>query len=194
MKRFFMVFLSVVLLCSTMCGCGPSENNGDVQEYVVGTITEDGWQSRWIGLQYRPADNVVMAGRETLDRLSGGDDGNIVYEMQAKNVSKNIEMILYVEHLADPETTVTEYLETVKSRVRDSLPDPTFSAAPSKDLGGIGFTRMNVETTFKETYLDWTVYSTYMVAKKDDRMVVMLINASPAEVDTMLAGFTAYTG
>ena len=212
MKKFTAILLSVLLLCSVLCGCSLIENiTGNIinnsQKYEVGTNTADGWHSSWIGLQYKPSSSMVMATNEEIEEMMelGADvmfeeNGKqmidwakvtTAYEMMATNVKNNSNVIVCAEKVAFSNMTITQYLDTVKSQLSSVYTSVTFSEPTSQDVGGIIFTRVDVKTT----YMGVNINQTYMVTKMHDRMVSLIFTCTtPKSLDSMLAGFSAYTG
>ncbi len=212
MRKITALALSFLLLCSVLCGCSLIENiTGNItnnsKKYEIGTNSASGWQSSWIGLQYKPSSSMVMATNEEIEKMMelGADvmfeeNGKqmidwakvtTAYEMMATNPTNNSNVIVCAEKVALSNMTVTQYLDTVKSQLGSVYTSVSFSEPTSQDVGGISFTRVDVKTT----YMGVNINQTYMVTKMHDRMISLIFTCTtPKSLDSMLAGFSAYTG
>ena len=190
MKKIAAFFLSLLLLCNILCGCNPIEKITD-KGYKMGTISEDGWYSSWIGLQYKPSGSMRMVSDQKLDEMLGEDKANSVAEMGAESQSGN-SVLVCVEQVSEKQT-INQYLNTLKSDLRDGEASVKFSSATSQDVGDICFTRLDATLTYKHNIADFVCKMTYLVAKKEDRMIVISCFYGNSEtVDPILSGFSAY--
>lgn len=215
MKKFTAILLSFLLLCSLLCACTPTENNNDNNssnnntppKYEIGTNTAAGWQSSWIGLQYKPDSTMVMATQQEIEAMMelGADvmfeeNGQqmidwakvtTAYEMMATNASNGSNVIVCAEKLSLSNMTASQYLDVLKTQLSAVYSNANFSTPVTQKVGGIDFTRTDVTASLN----GYSINQTYMVVKMEDRMVSLLFtcNATGA-LESMLASFSAYNG
>lgn len=216
MKKFIALFLSFMLLCGVLCACTPSStdnnkdnNNTAPKGYEIGTLTTNSWQSSWIGLQYKADSSMVMATQQDMENMMNlgadvmfGENGQqmvdwakvtTAYEMMATNASNGSNVIVCAEKLTLSNITVSQYLDALKTQTTSLglYTNINFSTPVTQKVGGIDFTRTDMTATFNGAVIN----QTYMVAKMEDRMVSLIFTCTASgALETMLAGFSAYSG
>ena len=190
MKKYIVIFLCLLLLTGMLCGCDLIEKIQD-RGYKIGVTSPDGWYSSWIGLQYKPSGSMRMANDQKLEEMLGKENANRIAEMGAESQSGN-SILVWVEQVPENQT-VNQYLDTIKSDLRDGEASVRYSSTTSQNVGGIRFSRLDATFTFKHTYIDFICKTTYLVAKKEDRMIVIsCFYANSETADPLLSGFSAY--
>ena len=192
MKKYTAIFLCLLLLTGILCGCDQIEKIQD-KGYKIGVTSSDGWYSNWIGLQYKSSGSMKMANDQKLDEMLGKDNANRIAEMGAENHSGS-SVLVWVEQVSE-DRAVNQYLDTIKSDLREGEASVKFSSTTSQNVGGIRFSRLDATFTYKYTHIDYICKMTYLVAKKEDRMIVISCFYGNSETaDPLLSGFSAYNG
>ena len=107
--------LGCLMLCGLLVGCSGNNSNSN-SNYQKGTVTESGFTSEWMGIQYTLPNDMTMLSQETLD--SGSKD-NIQMEMQAYKKDDTTENIGMLTEDISKDTSMDEegYVAAAKTQM-----------------------------------------------------------------------------
>ena len=211
MKKYAALFLAVVLVAAAFAGCSASgkgtSGEASQDEYTRGTITDNHYESAWIGLKVDLTDDYVMGDEEEINSMIdfGGDaiykdedkqildyaKANSVYEMMAATPDQTANLILMTEKLSLKNTTEEQYIDSLKSQltamtdiqytVQDDVTDVT--------VGGLTFKQLSTTCVSNGV----TINQNYLVLKKGDRMIAFISTYMDDKADSMQALLNAFT-
>lgn len=175
--------------------------------YAKGTLTENGWESQWLGLRFTAPEGMVMSTEEELAETMGIGQEILaqdfteqqlayaelatVYEMMCSDamgsnvilMAEKLPMTLtadqYIEILANQMTSVTAVQYEVKSD------DEVVT------IGGIEFNKLACAADYEGVSL----CQDYYITIKDNRAVALAVTYTDATADvseSILNGFAAY--
>ncbi len=185
MKKLSLI-LSLVIFCTAiLASCGTSA-------YTPGTLTETGYSSDWLGLEFVPAENMVMASAAELEEmmnLTGEEKQNLdwsqvieAYEMMASDPVNGDSVVVMAEKLYDKSTTVGDFIENLKEEISAlSELGITYGEGGTVTIGGEKYTRFEYGISFG----GMTISQTSFLRKLDDRMVVITITSSSEDAQEM---------
>lgn len=176
-------------------------------DYTKGTLTENGWESEWLGLRFTAPEGMVMSTEEELAETMGIGQEILaqdfteqqlayaelatVYEMMCSDamgsnvilMAEKLPMTLtadqYIEILANQMTSVTAVQYEVKSD------DEVVT------IGGIEFNKLACAADYEGVSL----CQDYYITIKDNRAVALAVTYTDATADvseSILNGFAAY--
>ena len=181
--------------------------------YVKGTITEDGFESEWIGLRFQAPEGMIMATQEEMDAViqqgaellygekaaSGMMDYtyyNMVYEMQAiyaigaPIIQIMVEKASYKGMTADAyaDALVRSFDRTSNTQVVCTVHDTLSNV----ELAGQEYMSMTVELDYGSGAV---MNQRYYIREKDGRMIVIAlsyVDDMEHDIQEVLDGFSAY--
>ncbi len=201
-NSLLLAIIMLVSLCIASCGSKPTDT-----PFAPGTTNENGYTSDWMGLSFKPTEDMEMMSAEELEMLmqAGGsiyttdeatgeeklDYSKIptAYEMVATDTQTQGSVLIMAQY-ADEEMTVDAYIEGIKEQFDGSfladngMSEPTYSELANKKLAGREYTVFSY--TFDEDGFGQTMY----IAKIEDRIAnICFTHGSSAELDGFLACF-----
>ena len=125
--------LGCLMLCGLLVGCSGNNNSNSNSNYQKGTVTESGFTSEWMGIQYTLPSDMTMLSQETLD--SGSKD-NIQMEMQAYKKDDTTENIGMLTEDISKDTSMDEegYVAVAKTQMEKTIPGITFGEASHRTI------------------------------------------------------------
>lgn len=184
--------LSLILVCITLCTLFAS-CAGDA--YTPGVNTEDGYVSDYIGLEFVPTENMVMASADELEEMMSLTDeekenldwSQVVeaYEMMATDEVSGDVVIVMAEKLPDKSMTVEQFVENLKGEIsgagsEDSF-EVNFSEYSEVNIAGKKYMRFEYEIP-----MYWITFrQVNFIRKLGDRMVVIMIASSNEGAEEM---------
>lgn len=181
--------------------------------YVKGTITEDGFESEWIGLSFQVPEGMIMATQEEMDALmqqgtesifgekvaSGIVDYacyNMVYEMQATYAIGAPSVQILVEKASYRGMTAEAYadlwLDTLQLVENKGVVCTVHDTLSNVELAGQEYMSMTVELDYAAGAV---VKQRYYIREKDGRMIVIAltyVDELENYLQEVLDGFSAY--
>ena len=184
--------LSLILVCITLCtlfaSCAGSA-------YTPGITTENGYESDWLGLEFIPTDNMVMASADELEEmmdLTDEEKENLdwsqiteAYEMMATDKDSGDVVVVMAEKLSDKSMTVEQFVENLKGEIsgagsEDSF-EVNFSEYSEVNIAGKKYMRFEYEIP-----MYWITFrQVNFIRKLGDRMVVIMIASSNEGAEEM---------
>lgn len=188
-----------------------SEEAGEqVPAFSKGVVSENGWESQWIGLRFTAPEGMKMSTEEELDALMGlsaeilADDlgeAQLKYaeltsvkEMMCVDPGTNVNVIVSVDLLPMElsEELFAQALEETLSNV-SAMDYEALGDNERVDLAGISFLRSGyyVEAVGQEMYLDYYLKTTGF-GNRAVSIVVTYGEGCEEVADAMVEGFEAY--
>ena len=178
---------------------------GSLGSYVKGTVTEDIWESKWLGLRYQAPENATMLTEKELDEIMALGEEVLfedfhrleleyakiptVYEMMCMGEDGVTTIILTVEQLpisADAETYFTSFKEQLKE-----TSSMTYRVIGDDSLALIGDREFQVLQCLV-SYNGIEISQDYYVTIVEDRVVNLVVTyKEETAIDEILKGFTA---
>ena len=200
MKKFALLIACAMLCTSLITSCGtnplgdlnnPADDTVDDKKtatYVLGTSSEDGYYSDYIGLEFVPQGSMVMSTEEELYEAMGlgaefvGIDkekydwatvGN-TYEMMATDITTGSNVIVMAEKLALKNITMDQYVEALKLQFAavDAM-KVTFDSVEEVTFAGQTYTRIDISNEVS----GMTIKQVMLLRKIEDRMIAITITA-----------------
>ena len=153
-KKKLTLILLLMFALLLFAACGGEESS--YPPYERGTVTEDGFESAWIGLKWTCPEAMIMVTEDELDEImessvdiAFGEDGEelldyakltSVYEMMATTVSGTPNVIVMTEKIALKNMTETQYLEAVGEGLNYSTGEYIGGEIESATVAGMEFT------------------------------------------------------
>ena len=191
----------------------PTETLDKEDTYAKGIITEEGFESEWMGLRFTKPATVVMATQEEMDavmlnglRAMYGEEAEAMFdyadlttvnEMQATWLAGSPVVQVVVEKMPTAGWTAEAYLATMMANVMATsetsgivytMEGDTYA----KELAGQEFTGLTVSA---DIGAGAPVYQDYLVKEKDGRMIMVAftyVEAMEAYLQEALDAFSAY--
>lgn len=176
-------------------------------EYEKGIVTEDGWESEWLGIRYKAPAGMKMSTEEELNEimelgremLSQGDSGvqpadpevASVLEMMSTDEGGTINVILTAEKLSG-ELTGQDYAEALMQKLLD-VSVAEYQVAGSNEalkLGGLAFHKVTCQADYQGAAL----YQDYYVTVFGDRAVTIAVTYSEESAETAKTIVDAFDG
>lgn len=206
MKRVLSITLSLCMLLM-VAGCGGSSDSGNTDiPYEKGVLTEDGFESKYIGLRFTTPDGFIMATQEEINSAmeAGGqlmdmDTDSIdyaklttAYEMMAAAPLGSPNVIVMVEKLSLSGMTTQQYFDALKTQLDATAIDYTFGeGADSVEVAGQSYERIIATASVSGQ----TLSQSYMMRKNGDRMIGIIATYQPeteADLEALMSGFAKY--
>ena len=201
MKKTLCLILALMMTVCCLTSCFGEEEN----EFVRGSVSENGWQSEWIGLKFELADNMTMSSAEDIENMMEiGADAYFtdslgekavdyskvaaVYEMMAIDELGN-NVIVMAEKLPNPLISMDQYIEAFRNTLGESLiEDVQLSEKEDYTLAGQEYTK--VELSYKLSGIE--ISQTCLFRKQSDRMIgIMFTEIRDGAFEKMAAMFSA---
>ena len=200
MKKFALL-IACAMLCTTLitsCGTKPlgglnnpaDDTDDDTKEaaYVLGTSSEDGYYSDYIGLEFVPQGSMVMSTEEELYEAMGlgaefvGIDkekydwatvGN-TYEMMATDITTGSNVIVMAEKLAFKNITMDQYIEALEKQF-EGVDEMTVTFDSVTEVTFVGQTHTRIDLTTSVSGM--SIKQVMLLRKIEDRMIAITITA-----------------
>lgn len=201
MKKSLCLILTLVMVVFCLAACSGEEEN----EFVRGSVAENGWQSEWMGLKLDIADNMTMTSAEEIEKMMEiGADAYFtdsmgekmvdyskvvaVYEMMAIDDFGN-NVIVMAEKLPNVLISMDKYIEAFKKTLDESLVDGIqLSEKEEYTLAGQEYTK--VELSYKLSGIE--ISQVCLFRKQSDRMIgIMFTEIRDGAFEKMAAMFSA---
>jgi len=191
----------------------PTEAPAVTDSYVKGIITENGFESEWMGLKFTKPATVIMATQEEMDavmlqvlQLLYGENAEAMFdyatmasvnEMQATWLAGSPVVQIMVEKLPMAGWTETSYLSAVAANLNatsqtSGLIYTIDENLYSLELAGQEFIGMETSVDIGAGNI---IYQDYLVKEKDSRMIIIAfsyIEAMESYLQEAIAAFSAY--
>ena len=212
MKTKRALLLTVMLFVLTACKTD-SQNNEPVKEaadilgeYTKGTLTEDSWESEWLGMRFTAPEGMAMATQEELDELMGFTTEAVsgdFSESQLENAEMSTvhEMFCMADDLMSHVTVVVEKLAVQQDMdsyikvMEDTLSKVSsmeYSVTSSDGVVQVGGREFR-EVKCTATYRGFEIYQSYLLIMVDDRVISINSTYLDEETyETLLSGFEVY--
>lgn len=199
--------LMLMLVVATMfSGCNKKESTK--KEYAKGTVSEDGFESKFLNLSFKVPEGFTMVPEETLDQyvqfasdiVYKDQDQNVidyakavtVYEMMcAESTTNSPNVNIVVENLLGKEISEEDYIEKSKEQLQNTGIEYTFGdTTKDVEIAGDKYTKLDCVGNYSGQEVLQELY----VRKVDDRMVVLTVTYTEDTVeskDALLAGFSS---
>ena len=182
------------------------DNDGSGGGYAIGVMTDDGFESPYLGLRFTAPDGFVMGDEDDINALMGiaSDALDIdkalfdyaaltsTYEMMVSKPSGMPNAMVMTEKLMLKKMTVEQYLEALKEQFSGvGLGYEVSEEFESAEIAGQTYTKLTASLEMLGT----SMVQYYYVRKQDDRIVAIIVTSEPggeADVKTLLSGFAAY--
>ena len=183
------------------------EDAEEALDYAKGTLIENGWESKWLGLRFTAPEGMVMSTEEELAEIMGVGQEILaqdfseqqlayaelatVYEMMCSD-AMGTNVILMAEKL--PMTlTAEQYIEILANQMTSvtAIQYEVESNDEVVTLGGIPFNKLACVADYEGISL----CQDYYITIKDNRAVAIAVTYTDATADVyagILNGFTAY--
>lgn len=174
--------LSLILACLIFCTLAASCGAG---AYTPGTTTENGYSSDWLGFEFIPTENMVMASADELEEMMNLTDeekenldwSQIVeaYEMMATDEASGDAVVVMVEKLSDKNMTVEQFIEDLKGEIAELEEyGITYDENRKVTIAGEEYARFGYGISLGGL----NIRQVNFVRKAGDRMVVIMIASS----------------
>ena len=184
MKKLSLILVCIIL-CTLFASCAGSA-------YTPGITTENGYESDWLGLEFIPTENMVMASANELEEMMGLTDEekknfdwsqvNEAYEMMATDKDSGDVVVVMAEKLSDKSMTVEQFVENLKKEVSGFEEyGITYDENKKVTIAGKKYTRFGYEISLGEL----SISQVYFIRKISDRMVVIMITSSNEGAEEM---------
>lgn len=179
------------------------ETTGD---YEKGIVTEEGWESKWIGLRYTSPEGMKMSTEEELNEVMGlgqemlSEDYNklqlmyaemaSVYEMMSTDEAGTTNVIITAEKLP-MKFSEQEYVEVLIQNLSavSSVQYHVISSDEIVTIGGVDFVKLACDAN----YAGASLYQDYYVTIFGDRAVTIAITYTDVTVETAEAVVNAFS-
>lgn len=183
-----------------------AEAEESTEGFAKGVMTEDGWESEWLGIRYTAPAGTAMTSEEDLNEMMGlgqeilSEDFNdlqlkyaelnTVYEMMCVSEDQVTNVMVTIEKLPI-EMEIDTYIESFEKTL-SQVTTMTYSVVGKDEIITVG----DKEFTRVECIADYSgvqIYQDYCLAIVEDRAVsitVTYIDEDAAE--NILSGFAAY--
>lgn len=178
----------------------------NVSDFTKGKLTENGWESEWLGMRYVPEDGMVMSTEEELNEIMGlsmemlSEDFNelqlqyaelhTVYEMMctASDNASNINMTLEkLPMQIDIDTYVGLFLAQAGEMSAMSM--NVINEGEDVTVAGRDFKKLQCEVEYEGV----TLYQDYYMAIVEDRAQIIVVSyIDEAEAESLVSGFQVY--
>ncbi|MBQ2766204.1 MAG: hypothetical protein IJF48_04395 [Clostridia bacterium] len=192
MKRLSLILALLMFAMLTFTACGVTAPITNDAPYEAGTIDENGYSSKWLGLSFTPSDNIVIATEEEMRELGmyaeeeTGASG--VYEMMATDAVTFGSVVVLVE-AAVAELTAEKYVDALKAQLDSQLDGVTYSDVVKEKILGAEYTCFEYGVDAYGVSLNQTM----LVRKLADRIVsICFTYSSDAEFEALFDCFKAY--
>lgn len=202
MKKLTFILAALMLSLTLVTSCGVTNASSG---YVHGTLTENGFESDWLGFEFVPTENLVMASEAEIEELmdmsadllyTDEKTGKEIidwakvttaYEMMATDITTQSNVIVMAEKLSLSNTTIEQYVEALKSQMGTQLDvSATYGELSEATVAGEKYTRFDYTISAYGIEVDQSMF----LRKLDDRMVAICITATgEAEVEAFVACF-----
>ena len=201
------LLLILLLLCSLflVASCGGDDEQA-ANPYERGTVSDEGFESEWIGLKWSKPEEMVMMTDEELDTLmeeslgiAFGEDGEelldyaqltSVYEMMATTLTGTPNIIILTEKLALQNISESQYLEAVEEGLAYSEGEYVGGDIETTTIAGLDFTVQPYSVSMQGV----DILQKYFVRKQDDRMISIIITYfAEDDCQTLLDCFEAFS-
>lgn len=185
--------LGCLMLCGLLVGCSGDNKSNSNSNYQKGTVTESGFTSEWMGIQYTLPSDMTMLSEET---IASGSKDNIQVEMQAYLTdapsTKNIGL-LAEDVSKDTSIDENKYIELTKTQMEKAIPGITFGEQGKRTIAEQEFYELPYSYTKDVDGTQTTVTQTFLCKKKEDRMVCITLTYPDQEtLDHLLLGFSPF--
>ena len=189
---------------------GAKENvaPGEAGEYTKGLITDDGWESKWLGIRYAAPAGMKMSTEEEVNEIMGlgkemlfQDDSRFqaaysemasLLEMMSTDEAGTVNVILTAEKLPG-ELTAREYTKILMQNLSE-VRSAEYQVTDSDEIieiGGLDFNKV----TYNADYQGAALYQDYYVTVSGDRAVTIAVTYSEESAEAakaMLEAFGTY--
>ncbi len=186
-KRIGVVALAVLMLLS-VTACGGAK-------YSKGTLSDNGFESEWMGVRFNAPEGYVVATQEELDNFisMGQDYVKAVYEENGKKVIDYTELTTVYElmtYLPTPEnlgtgdpnlslaaekTTLStdKYIEVLQSQIKTLFPDVpiTWDEPDNVKVGGLECDKYTATMDYGVAKMN----QSYYITKKGNRVILLYL-------------------
>ena len=183
-----------------------TEAADETEGFVKGVMTEDGWESEWLGIRYTTPAGITMTSEEDLNEMMGlgqellSEDFNdlqlkyaelnTVYEMMCISEDQVTNAMVTIEKLPI-QMDIDTYIEAFKKTL-SQVTTMTYSVVSTDEIITIG----DREFTRVECIADYSgvqICQDYCLAIVDDRAVSVTVTYVDEDAaENVLSGFTAY--
>ena len=209
MKKVLIIALTLCVLLVLFAGCGSSGDDAESVNipYEKGILTENGFESKYLGIRFTAPEGFVMATEDYIfslldigaDMMMGESSEFVdyaklatVYEMMVSAPDGWPNVIVMVEKLEQEDITVEQYFDILKGQ---------FSSMPSVNYGFSDITSVEIAgQTYQQMVAtgeanDMAATQKYILRKIDDRIVGFITTNGPdteSELDILMGAFTKY--
>ena len=184
MKKITFILALIMFVGVLMTSCGG--------EYTRGTITETGYYSEWLGLEFVPTQNMIMASAAEVEEMMGltqEEKQDIqwskvieAYEMMATDAMGLDSVVVMTEGLTKENNTVNKFIDKLKSEFSYiSEVEITYAETCEEVIAGEKYTRFEYEISL----MNQTYKQIMFLRKIGERMAVITITASNEGVEEM---------
>lgn len=177
----------------------PAPEKSQMPEYAAGTLTDTGYSSEYLGLQWTipEGSDLIMTTQEELNTLietSGTGEMEIEhsYEMMASTAAGNPNMLVMTEKLPLANMSIEQYVQAAMpniTAINESTWDETTQAAT---IAGIGFIKAPTVLNHED---ELTINQDYYFAKVHDRVLSLILTyteSTAEQTQTILDAFEPY--
>ncbi|MBO5353230.1 MAG: hypothetical protein J6J42_11430 [Lachnospiraceae bacterium] len=181
----------------------PTATPKPADPYKRGTLSEKGFESKWLNLRFTTPPDVLMLSQVELDSLAalaekeaGLEEGTAVFEMMAQYPS-GTNVMVEVEKISKEYKNMTEkqVLEEIQNELLNNSGGLNYfyeEEPHTQKFAGETYTGFSMATEYGE---DWLVHMDYLMRKKDDYMITILFTyqeESEEELETLVSCFGPY--
>ncbi len=201
-----LAFFMTLTLCFASCG---ASKEGSL--FTPGTISENVYTSEWLGLSFKPTDKMELADAVELEYLMSPSESayytdeatgeekidyskvGTVYDMLATHTETNCSALVMAQY-TDEETTVEDYLETLREEIdgqlagESELGNVIFADTKTAKLAGAKYTVFEYSVNAGEMTLKQSMY----IRKVGDRIAnICFTYSDAAELNEFVSCFKA---
>ena len=190
MKRLSLVLALLMLAMLTFTACGENAPITNDAPYEAGTIDENGYSSKWLGLSFTPSDNIVIATEEEMRELGMYNETQAggVCEMMATDAVTFGSVVVMVEAAVE-ELSAENYVDALKAQLDSQLDGVMYSDVVKEKILGAEYTCFEYGVDAYGVSLSQTM----LVRKLADRIVsICFTYSSDAEFEALFDCFKAY--
>lgn len=196
MKKKIVLVAGLIMAFVMLSGCG--NNNADLkkEEYIIGEIKDNKYESTWAGVSYSVPEDISVLSREdtyllmglTMEEIEGKKEVDsakldTVYELYGSSADGSMVIINTFKNI-DTTSKIAEMKAEFDGKANDLL-KPSYTDETTVTYGGIEFTRLDVTASAP----DFVMYQTYLFKNVDEHLFCVSVAAfEENKVEELLEG------
>lgn len=213
MKKVLIAALSLCMVFAVLAGCSSKSGSGEPSasasqaiEYAQGKITDDGFESEYIGMRFTTPEGFIMATEQEIETaMNAGadimemDEDKVeaakeisVYEMMAVAPAGSPNVVVMTEKLSLQNMDEETYFSALKTQLGQTGVAYEFSDdIETVDIAGQSYKMLVTEAS----YYGQALTQKYYIRKSGERMISIITTSNPdteEELEKLMGGFSKY--